>query len=128
MSLSPLRLLSPSGQLIGGAEPDLEVVRTRYADMVTARVYDRKASALQRQGRLATYAAFEGQEACQIGAVAPLEPRDWVVATYRDAAAMHGHGYPWWALLRPYNMEYVWSDRAALQSFEYTLLTLLAAD
>lgn len=36
--------------------------------------------------------------------------------------------YPWWALLRPYNMEYVWSDRGALQSFEYTLLNLLAAD
>jgi len=36
--------------------------------------------------------------------------------------------YPWWALLRPRNMEYVWSDRAALQSFEATLLGLLAED
>lgn len=36
--------------------------------------------------------------------------------------------YPWWALLRPRNMEYVWSDRAALQSFEVTLLGLLAED
>jgi len=36
--------------------------------------------------------------------------------------------YPWWALLRPKNMEYVWSDRAALQSFEVTLLGLLADD
>jgi len=34
--------------------------------------------------------------------------------------------YPWWALLRPSNMEYVWSDRAALQTFEAALLGLLA--
>ncbi len=36
--------------------------------------------------------------------------------------------YPWWGLLRPRNMEYVWSDRAAVQSFEVTLLGLLAED
>ena len=34
--------------------------------------------------------------------------------------------YPWWALLRPSNMEYVWSDRAALDTFEATLGALLA--
>jgi len=33
--------------------------------------------------------------------------------------------YPWWALLRTKNMEYYWSDRAALQSFELAILTLL---
>jgi pyruvate dehydrogenase E1 component alpha subunit len=67
--------------------------------MVTARVYDRKGSALQRQGRLATYAQFEGQEAAQIGSVAALRPDDWLVGTYRDAAAMWMQGYPWEALL-----------------------------
>jgi hypothetical protein len=36
--------------------------------------------------------------------------------------------YPWWALLRPSNMEYVWSDRAAPQSFEATLTELLSAE
>ena len=66
-----------------------------YRAMVMARAYDRKCSALQRQGRLATYAPFEGQEAAQIGAVAALEPGDWLVATYRDAAAMWFHGYRW---------------------------------
>lgn len=63
--------------------------------MVFARTYDRKSTALQKQGRLATYAPFEGQEAAQIGAVAGLEPRDWVVGTYRDAALMWAQGYPW---------------------------------
>jgi pyruvate dehydrogenase E1 component alpha subunit len=50
---------------------------------------------MQRQGRLATYAPFEGQEAAQIGSVAALRHDDWLVATYRDAAAMWFQGYTW---------------------------------
>jgi pyruvate dehydrogenase E1 component alpha subunit len=67
--------------------------------MVAARTYDRKGTALQKQGRLATYAPLEGQEAAQIGSAAALRPDDWMVATYRDAAAMWFHGYPWELLL-----------------------------
>ena len=63
--------------------------------MVAARLYDRKGTALQKQGRLATYAPFEGQEAAQVGSAAALREDDWMVATYRDAAAMWFHGYPW---------------------------------
>ncbi len=62
--------------------------------MVFARTYDRKGVALQKQGRLATYAPFEGQEAAQVGSAAALDPDDWMVATYRDAAAMWMQGYP----------------------------------
>ncbi|MBL8785348.1 MAG: hypothetical protein JNJ59_10625, partial [Deltaproteobacteria bacterium] len=36
--------------------------------------------------------------------------------------------YPWWALLRTKNMEYYWSDRAALQTFELAILTLLGEE
>jgi pyruvate dehydrogenase E1 component alpha subunit len=88
------QVLTPEGELEG--EPPLEVeecVRL-YRAMVGARLYDRKGTALQKQGRLATYAPFEGQEAAQIGSAAALRPDDWMVATYRDAAAMAFHGYP----------------------------------
>lgn len=98
MDLKPRQILTPEG----GADPpppDTGAVRGRYAAMVEARLYDRKASALQRQGRLATYAPYEGQEAAQVGSVAPLGPDDWLVASYRDAAAMRFHGYPWKNLL-----------------------------
>ncbi len=54
---------------------------------------------MQKQGRLATYAPFEGQEAAQVGSAAALHPDDWMVATYRDAAAMWMQGYPWENLL-----------------------------
>ncbi len=90
-----LEILSPDGSLVG--EPPISAAEARplYAAMVAARTYDHKSTALQKQGRLATYASFEGQEAAQIGTVAALRADDWVVGTYRDAAAMWMQGYPW---------------------------------
>ena len=94
-----LQILAPDGTLVGESPVDDKVLSELYEAMVTARSYDHKATALQRQGRLATYAPYEGQEAAQIGAVAMLETRDWLVASYRDAAAMQRCGYPWTQLL-----------------------------
>jgi pyruvate dehydrogenase E1 component alpha subunit len=74
-------------------------LRALYADMVEARTYDTKSMAMQRQGRLATYAPFRGQEAAQIGAAAALRADDWVAATYRDAALNWRAGYPWRLLI-----------------------------
>ena len=99
MHLKPHQVLTPDGVHTGRAAPDIDAVRARYGALVEARLYDHKASALQRQGRLATYAPYEGQEATQVGAVMPLADRDWLVASYRDAAAMYFHGYPWKNLL-----------------------------
>jgi pyruvate dehydrogenase E1 component alpha subunit len=95
MAQSPLQILDPSGNLVGEAPMDVAETRRLYRALVASRLYDHKASALQRQGRLATYSPFEGQEAAQIGSAAALRPDDWMVATYRDAAAMHHQGYPW---------------------------------
>jgi 2-oxoisovalerate dehydrogenase E1 component alpha subunit len=88
------QILTPSGGLVGEAPVDIEMTVRLYRAMVFARAYDRKSMSLQRQGRLATYAPFEGQEAAQVGSAAALEPDDWLVATYRDAAAMWMQGYP----------------------------------
>ena len=90
-----LTLISPDGTVGDRLPITLEEMRQLYADMVEARTYDHKCMAMQRQGRLATYAPFEGQEAAQIGAAATLRPDDWVAATYRDAALMWRAGYPW---------------------------------
>jgi pyruvate dehydrogenase E1 component alpha subunit len=98
-SAPPLQILSPAGALVADSPLPLARIKDLYRAMVAARAYDKKCSAMQRQGRLATYAQFEGQEAAQIGAVAAIEPRDWVVGTYRDAAAMWFHGYPWLNLI-----------------------------
>ncbi len=94
-----LTLISPDGTVRDRLAITLDEMRQLYADMVEARTYDHKCMAMQRQGRLATYAPFEGQEAAQIGAAAALRPDDWVAATYRDAALMWRAGYPWSLLI-----------------------------
>lgn len=92
--MAPFQILTPDGLLVAESPLDDAALKRLYEAMVVSRVYDRKCSAMQRQGRLATYAPFEGQEAAQIGSVAALARDDWLVATYRDAAAMWFHGYP----------------------------------
>jgi len=97
--MEPIRLLDVDGSLLGDPPVDIGETRRLFVAMLTARSYDTKCTAMQAQGRLATYAPFEGQEAAQIGSVAALRDDDWVVATYRDAAAMWFQGYPWQNLL-----------------------------
>jgi pyruvate dehydrogenase E1 component alpha subunit len=90
----PLQILSPDGELVGQSPVNLDQAVALYRDMVLARVYDKKGVALQKQGRLATYAPFEGQEAAQVASAATLDPDDWIVPSYREPAAMWMHGYP----------------------------------
>ena len=92
-------LIDSDGSVRDRLPMTMEHARGLYADMVEARTYDQKSMAMQRQGRLATYAPFEGQEAAQIGAAAALREDDWVVASYRDAALMWRAGYPWELLI-----------------------------
>ncbi|HEX6676585.1 MAG TPA: pyruvate dehydrogenase (acetyl-transferring) E1 component subunit alpha [Actinomycetes bacterium] len=94
-----LQILGPGGDLVADPPLDLDEAVRLYRAMLVARAYDRRGTALQRQGRLATYASFEGQEAVQIGSAAALRPDDWLVATYRDAGAMWMQGYPMELLL-----------------------------
>src|SRR5439155_13261483 len=56
------QILTPEGELAGEPPLGMEETRGLYRAMVAARLFDRKATALQKQGRLATYAPFEGQE------------------------------------------------------------------
>jgi pyruvate dehydrogenase E1 component alpha subunit len=92
-------LVNPDGSVEDRLPVTLEEMKALYADMVEAREFDTKSIAMQRQGRLATYAPFRGQEAAQIGAAAALRDEDWVAATYRDAALNWRAGYPWELLI-----------------------------
>ncbi len=88
------QILTPSGDLVGAAPLSTALIVRLYRAMVFARTFDRKCAALQKQGRLATYSPFEGQEAAQVGSAAALGVDDWMVASYRDGAAMWMQGYP----------------------------------
>ena len=53
--------------------------------MVLLRVFDERAVAYQRQGRIGTYPTYWGEEAIQAGAVSATQDRDWLFPSYRQA-------------------------------------------
>ncbi len=63
-----------------------------YRKMVEIRLFDEKAFALQRQGRLGTYPQILGQEATQIVPPLCLRPKDWMIPTYRGQGAYYARG------------------------------------
>ena len=63
-----------------------------YRDMVRTRVFDRQATAAQRQGRIGTYAIAEGHEAIQIGSAHALREQDFVYPGYREHGVQIARG------------------------------------
>lgn len=91
-----VQILSPNGELVQNKDLriDKSLLIQMYKNMVRIRSFDRKSINLQRQGRMGTYAPFEGQEASQVGSAMALETQDWLFPTYRDHGAMITHGQP----------------------------------
>jgi pyruvate dehydrogenase E1 component alpha subunit len=52
--------------------------------LVLLRTFDERAVALQRQGRIGTYALYWGEEATQAGPLYALRETDWVFPSYRQ--------------------------------------------
>ncbi|MBN1170223.1 pyruvate dehydrogenase (acetyl-transferring) E1 component subunit alpha [Candidatus Micrarchaeota archaeon] len=71
-----------------------EMLKRMYIFMVLARRWDKKNIALQRTGRMYTYAPLEGQEAIQVGATLALEKEDWAYPSYRESMIYHMRGIP----------------------------------
>lgn len=63
-----------------------------YRLMVLVRTFDTKAIALQRTGRMGTYASTLGQEAVSAGIGSAMEKNDVLVPYYRDYAAQLQRG------------------------------------
>src|SRR5690349_18323267 len=69
-------------------------IRRMYELMVLARIFDRRALSLQREGRLGTYPPSLGQEAAQIGSALALSPADWVFPAFREMGVQLTLGFP----------------------------------
>ena len=63
-----------------------------YRAMVLLRIFDRKAVALQRTGRLGTYAVSLGQEAVSVGMASAMREEDVLLPSYRDNGALIWRG------------------------------------
>lgn len=86
-----LQILDPEGNLNEALRPeDLtdEKVIELYKMMNLLRAVDKKASSLQRQGRLGTFAGSLGQEASSIASSYAMEKEDWIVPAYRQQGVL----------------------------------------
>lgn len=83
------RYLDPNGSPCGdlpawASDPDL--LTRLYRQMVLTRLFDQKAVALQRTGRIGTYAPTLGQEAIGVAIGSLMRGGDVLVPYYRDTA------------------------------------------
>ena len=90
-----LCVLDRDGNLAGPmpefARDPAELLRL-YRTLVLTRTFDTKAIALQRTGRLGTYASSLGQEAVSVGAAAAMTKGDVLVPSFREHGAQLWRG------------------------------------
>jgi 2-oxoisovalerate dehydrogenase E1 component alpha subunit len=85
------RYLDPEGQVtneLPAFAQDQSKLIELYRRMTFARRYDGKLTAMQRTGRIPSYAPELGEEAVRIGYASAMEKEDVLLGTYRDTAAM----------------------------------------
>ncbi len=87
-----------------------------YRAMRLTRVFDAKAVALQRTGRLGTYAVSLGQEAVGVGIASAMSADDVLFPTYRDTAALLWRGVTMEELLLYWGGDERGSNFAACQA------------
>lgn len=80
-----LSILDEEGHVEQALEPDIpdELLLKLHRAMLLGRRFDERLLSLQRQGRIGTFAPITGQEASQLGAVAPLMPGDCMAPLFR---------------------------------------------
>jgi len=90
------RFLDPAGRAVAPLPPpfdrDPAAVIPLYRAMTLLRAFDAKAVALQRTGRLGTYAAALGQEAVGVAMAAPMRSDDVLVPSFREQGAQLTRG------------------------------------
>jgi pyruvate dehydrogenase E1 component alpha subunit len=89
------RFLAPSGDEVAAFPPfaqDSSELVALYRAMVLTRTFDAKAIALQRTGRLGTYASSLGQEAVAVGVAAAMRPADVLLPSFREHGAQLWRG------------------------------------
>ncbi|MGE0737000.1 MAG: pyruvate dehydrogenase (acetyl-transferring) E1 component subunit alpha [Alphaproteobacteria bacterium] len=90
-----LQYLDHQGRVASKLPPfadDIGELVKLYRAMTLTRAFDAKAVALQRTGRLGTYASSLGQEAVAVGTAAAMMPADILVPSFREHGAQLWRG------------------------------------
>jgi pyruvate dehydrogenase E1 component alpha subunit len=85
-----LQYLGPDGKLAAELPPafrDAKTLLPLFKQMLYVRTFDTKAIALQRTGKLGTYASCLGHEATHVGIGASMRPEDVFAPSYREYGA-----------------------------------------
>lgn len=100
-----LSILGEDGVVDVDLEPDIDddTHLKIYRAMLLGRRFDERMLDLQRQGRIGTFPPIKGQEASQIGAIAPLRDSDWLAPSFRETAAEIMRGRSMESVLLYYN-------------------------
>lgn len=83
---------NPTGKTLPAIARDLEQLVQMYKLMSFNRVFDSKAIALQRTGKLGTYASSLGHEAAHAAIGSAMRPEDVLAPAYREYAAQFWRG------------------------------------
>ena len=90
-----LQYLDPKGKLVAKLPPavkDAKALLPLFKQMLFVRTFDTKAIALQRTGKLGTYASCLGHEATHVGIGASMKPDDVFAPSYREYGAQFMRG------------------------------------
>ena len=90
-----LQYLGPDGKPVAElpqAFRDPAALVPLFKQMLYVRTFDAKAIALQRTGKLGTYAACLGHEATHVGIGASMQPEDVFAPSYREYGAQFMRG------------------------------------
>jgi 2-oxoisovalerate dehydrogenase E1 component alpha subunit len=105
LTIGVTRCIDADGIAVSSRPPgvaDPERLRALYAAMVRTRAFDAKAIALQRTGRLGTYASSLGQEAVAVGVASAMRSEDVLVPSFRE------HGAQLWRGVTPVELFLYW--------------------
>jgi 2-oxoisovalerate dehydrogenase E1 component alpha subunit len=111
------RFLDPKGKAVRPL-PDFAADRAElvalYRAMVLARRFDAKAVALQRTGRLGTFASALGQEAVPVGVASAMQAEDVLLPSFRE------HGAQLWRGVSPVELFLFWGGDERGSNFALT--------
>jgi pyruvate dehydrogenase E1 component alpha subunit len=103
--ISYSRFIDPEGKAVKTMPDfarDRETLVALYRWMVLTRIFDTKAIALQRTGRLGAHASIVGQEAVNVGLAHAMKPEDVLLPSFREHGAQLVRGvtlkelFPYW--------------------------------
>ena len=97
------QLLNAQGEAVAtlpAFAQDLDELTRLYRFMLLTRIFDSKAIALQRTGKMGTYGSVLGQEAVSVGLGAAMRPEDVLLPTYREYGALFQRGVAMDEILR----------------------------